>query len=99
MRRGDRRPCYRGTRASGTSVEHYHPSQIAYATGGPRDATMMLALDELCAAFAGWERLHAFEGEREVHEGRGHQGKSYVTQAILRKPDRAAAAPGGTLPA
>ena len=67
-------------------LEHYHPRQLGYGTGGPSDATMMLTLDELDAAFAGWAREHAFEGERVVIEGSGHGGKSYVTQAILRKP-------------
>jgi hypothetical protein len=67
-------------------LEHYHPRQLAYGTGGPPDATMMLTLAELDDAFAGWDRVHTFEGERIVIEGRGHGGKSYVTQAILRKP-------------
>lgn len=67
-------------------LEHYHPRQLGYGTGGPPDPTMMLTLDELDRAFADWERLHAFEGERVVVEGCGHGGKSYVTQAILRKP-------------
>ena len=67
-------------------VEHYHPKQIPYKTGGPPDPTWMLTLDELERDFAGWERLHAFEGEREVQEGAGHGGLSYVTQAILRRP-------------
>jgi SAM-dependent methyltransferase len=67
-------------------LEHYHPRQIAYGTGGPSDPSMMLTLDELAASFAGWSRLHAFEGERVVVEGHGHGGKSYVTQAILQKP-------------
>jgi SAM-dependent methyltransferase len=68
-------------------LEHYHPRQLGYGTGGPADPTMMLTLAELDAAFAGWVRVHAFEGERVVIEGSGHGGKSYVTQAILRKPD------------
>lgn len=67
-------------------LEHYHPRQLGYGTGGPSDPTMMLTLDELDAAFAGWTRVHTFEGERVVVEGSGHGGKSYVTQAILRKP-------------
>jgi SAM-dependent methyltransferase len=67
-------------------LEHYHPRQIGYGTGGPPDPAMMLTLEELDAAFAGWSRVHAFEGERVVIEGNGHGGKSYVTQAILRKP-------------
>lgn len=66
--------------------EHYHPKQIAYGTGGPPDPTMMLTLAELDGAFAGWTRVHGFEGERDVDEGGGHRGASYVTQAVLRKP-------------
>jgi SAM-dependent methyltransferase len=67
-------------------LEHYHPRQLAYGTGGPSDPTMMLALDELDAAFPEWTRLHTFEGERTVIEGNGHGGLSFVTQAILEKP-------------
>jgi SAM-dependent methyltransferase len=67
-------------------LEHYHPRQLGYGTGGPPDATMMLTLEELEAAFTGWTKLHTFEGERVVVEGSGHGGKSYVTQAILEKP-------------
>lgn len=67
-------------------LEHYHPRQLGYGTGGPPDPSMMLTLDELIAAFPDWIRLHSFEGERVVVEGSGHGGKSYVTQAILEKP-------------
>lgn len=67
-------------------LEHYHPRQLGYGTGGPPDPTMMLTLEELDAAFPEWIRLHSFEGERVVVEGNGHGGMSYVTQAILKKP-------------
>lgn len=67
-------------------LEHYHPRQIAYGTGGPSDPAMMTTLAELDASFPGWERLHAFEGERDVHEGKGHGGLSFVTQVVLRRP-------------
>lgn len=77
----------RGLRPGGVLLlEHYHPRQLGYGTGGPSDPTMMLTLEELDAAFPDWARLHTFEGERVVIEGNGHGGKSYVTQAILRKP-------------
>jgi SAM-dependent methyltransferase len=67
-------------------LEHYHPRQLGYGTGGPPDPTMMLTLEELEASFPGWIPLHTFEGERIVVEGSGHGGKSYVTQGILKKP-------------
>lgn len=65
--------------------EHYHPRQLGYGTGGPPDPSMMLTLEELRGAFWGWKVLHSFEGEREVHEGRGHTGKSFVTQWVAQK--------------
>lgn len=65
--------------------EHYHPKQLGYGTGGPPDPAMMLTLEELLRDFAGLEVLHRFEGEREVREGGGHTGKSYVTQFIARR--------------
>lgn len=67
-------------------VEHYHPKQIDYGTGGPPDPTMMLTIAEMDRDFPGWVKLHALEGEREVHEGLGHNGKSFVTQLVLEKP-------------
>ena len=77
----------RGLRPGGVLLlEHYHPRQLGYGTGGPSDPTMMLTLDELVPAFPGWAHEHTFEGERVVIEGNGHGGKSYVTQAIFRKP-------------
>jgi len=78
----------RGLRPGGVLLlEHYHPNQIGYGTGGPPDPTMMLTLAELDLAFPGFRRLHSFEGERVVVEGSGHGGKSYVTQAIFQKPE------------
>ena len=66
-------------------LEHYHPRQLEYGTGGPPDATMMSTAQELQADFPGWEVLHEFEGEREVIEGKLHHGLSYVTQFIAKR--------------
>lgn len=67
-------------------LEHYHPKQLAYKTGGPPDPSMMSTLDELRQDFQGFEILHQLEGERVVQEGAGHHGLSYVTQFIAKKP-------------
>jgi hypothetical protein len=67
-------------------LEHYHPRQLEYKTGGPSDPSMMITLDELQRDFAGFEIIHSFEGECVVQEGSGHHGLSYVTQFIARKP-------------
>jgi hypothetical protein len=66
-------------------VEHYHPKQRAYGTGGPKDVDLLLTLEELRRDFSALEELHAFEGERDVQEGTGHSGKSFVTQFVARK--------------
>ncbi len=67
-------------------LEHYHPKQIPFKTGGPPDPTMMMTLEELARDFPDFERLHAVERERVVIEGKLHGGPSYVTQALLRRP-------------
>lgn len=66
-------------------LEHYHPDQLSYGTGGPKDADMMLTLAELHADFDGWDFLVANEVERDVHEGGGHSGLSKVTQIVARR--------------
>lgn len=74
------------TREGGLFIlEHYHPRQLEYKTGGPANPTMMTTLAELYADFAGWDILHAYEGERAVVEGTKHLGNAYVTQLVARK--------------
>jgi SAM-dependent methyltransferase len=77
----------RALRPGGVLVlEHYHPRQLGYGTGGPKDAALLLTLAELQRDFASLEPLHALEGERLVKEGAGHAGRSFVTQFVGRKP-------------
>lgn len=66
-------------------LEHYHPRQLEYRTGGPPDAALLVTRGELERDFAGLTVLHAFEGEREVQEGTGHAGKSFVTRFLARR--------------
>lgn len=87
VRRGLHPRIARALRPGGTLLlEHYHPRQIPYKTGGPPDPTWMMTLDELHRDFAGWEVVHEAELERNVVEGAGHGGLSFVTQFIARKP-------------
>lgn len=67
-------------------LEAYTPKQLAYRTGGPPDAAMMMTADGLRAELAGLDILVADERLREVHEGKYHQGTSAVVQLIARKP-------------
>ncbi len=67
-------------------LEHYHPRQLDYRTGGPPDAALLVTTGELRTAFDGFRVEHAFEGERTVQEGAHHSGPSYVTQFAARCP-------------
>jgi len=67
-------------------LEHYHPRQLSYGTGGPPDARMMATLEALRLAFPDWIEHHAAEREREVREGTGHHGPSFVTRVVLERP-------------
>lgn len=66
-------------------LESYHPNQLQYGTGGPKDVDMLLTLELLGQHFPNLEAIHTAELEREVTEGTYHTGNAYVTQFIGRK--------------
>ena len=66
-------------------LEGYTPDQLAYSTGGPPTADMMLTMEILESAFGELEFLHAKETTRDVIEGTGHRGRSAVVQLIAEK--------------
>ena len=65
-------------------LEAYTPAQLAYATGGPKDPTLLMTLDLLRSDFAGLDLLVAHEIERDVVEGPGHTGRAAVVQVLAR---------------
>jgi SAM-dependent methyltransferase len=65
--------------------EAYHPRQLALGTGGPSRADLMVAADDLRRELAGLDLEILREIERDVREGRGHNGRSAVVQAVARK--------------
>ncbi|WP_406665090.1 class I SAM-dependent methyltransferase [Gallaecimonas sp. GXIMD1310] len=67
-------------------AELYHPEQLAFGTGGPKNRDWLLSLAELQAQLPGLEWLHARELERDVIEGELHTGRAAVTQIVARKP-------------
>lgn len=66
-------------------LEAYTPAQLAFGTGGPKDADMLPTLEGLRAELPGLAFEHAEELEREVHEGTLHAGRSAVVQLIARR--------------
>lgn len=66
-------------------LEAYTPAQLAFRTGGPPTAELMPTLAELRAELSGLTFEFAIERERDVHDGRGHAGRSAVVQVIARR--------------
>jgi hypothetical protein len=67
-------------------LEAYTPAQIAHRTGGPQDPALCMTLAGLREELSGLEFLVGIEREREVHEGRYHDGPSAVVQVVARRP-------------
>lgn len=66
-------------------LEAYTPAQLAFGTGGPKDAALLMTLSALREELAGLELLVGREIEREVHEGSGHTGRAAVVQVVARR--------------
>lgn len=86
-----RRPLHRAVvaalRPGGLFVlEAYTPAQVGRGTGGPPDPSLCMTLAGLREELAGLEVLHGVERERQVHEGRYHQGPSAVVKVLARAP-------------
>lgn len=76
-----------GLRPGGVFVlECYTPAQLAFNTGGPRDAALLPTLALLRAELPGLDFVHAQELEREIVEGSGHTGRGAVVQVVARRP-------------
>jgi SAM-dependent methyltransferase len=73
----------RALRAGGVLVlEAYCPAQLAHGTGGPREVARLPSLAELRVELSGLDLVVAREVEREVHEGRFHDGLSATVQVV-----------------
>lgn len=76
-----------GLRSGGVFVlEAYTPRQLAFKTGGPPTADLMMELATLQQELEGLTFQHAAELEREIHEGSFHEGHSAVVQVLAVKP-------------
>ena len=63
-------------------LEAYTPKQLEFGTGGPPDLERLLSLEILGEELRGLEFLVGQETEREVHEGRMHNGLGSVVQVV-----------------
>lgn len=75
-----------GLRSGGVLVfEAYSPRQLAFGTGGPPDAALLVEPEDLRRELAGTRIELLEELEREVHEGAYHRGPSAVVRALAVK--------------
>lgn len=65
-------------------LESYTPAQLAFGTGGPKDAALLMTLSALRNELAGLELLVGREIERDVIEGGAHTGRAAVVQVVAR---------------
>lgn len=68
-------------------LEAYSPAQLTNNTGGPKQADMLVGIDDLHQELSGLQFLHLVEKEREVIEGTFHTGHASVVQMLALKPD------------
>lgn len=66
-------------------LEAFTPRQLAFASGGPREAAMLYALEELREDLEGLRIEIGRELERELREGRYHAGRAAVAQVLARR--------------
>ncbi|WP_200389711.1 hypothetical protein [Thiocapsa imhoffii] len=87
LRRAVHRRVVEGLRPGGVLIlEAYTPEQLRFGTGGPPVAELTMSLATLQVELDGLMFEVARECEREVFEGRYHQGRGHVVQIIGRKP-------------
>lgn len=74
-------------RAGGCLVlETYRPEQLALGTGGPKELSLLSTLAELREQLSPLELVVARDANREIHEGRFHDGPSATVQLVGVRP-------------
>jgi hypothetical protein len=63
-------------------LEAYTPRQLDFGTGGPPVPELLVSLGELRQELKALDLILACETERDIVEGRCHQGRSAVVQIV-----------------
>ena len=83
LRRKAHAASVQGLRKGGAFLlEAYRPEQLKYGTGGPKDPDFLMNLEILRPELTGLRLEVEIEKDREIHEGKGHQGPSSVVQVM-----------------
>jgi SAM-dependent methyltransferase len=72
-------------------LQGYNTDQLKYGTGGPKQIEYLYTERLLRESFPALEFLHLASHEKEVSEGKGHQGMSALLDLVARRPAAAAA--------
>ncbi len=93
FRQNAHRALARGLRVGGWLIlEAFHPEQLAYTSGGPKDIAMLYTPQQLDADFHDLlTPAMSWHGETLLDEGPGHQGKAHVTRwmgQLMEEPGR-----------
>lgn len=67
-------------------LEAFHPGQLAYASGGPKDKSMLYTAEILRSDFSPLAINLLEEQETLLEEGAYHSGSGYVTRMVATKP-------------
>jgi hypothetical protein len=67
-------------------IEAYSPAQVGRNSGGPMQPERCMSEAGLREELAGLDVVRVAEIEREISEGKYHQGLSAVVQYVGRKP-------------
>lgn len=87
LRRGLHAQVVQGLQPGGLFIlEAYTPAQLAYDTGGPRSADLLMTAVQLREELVGLDFELLRELERDVREGTNHTGRAAVVQVLARKP-------------
>ncbi|HQT42957.1 MAG TPA: class I SAM-dependent methyltransferase [Halothiobacillus sp.] len=63
-------------------IELFHPNQLAYTSGGPKNREMLNTSAELAGDFDALDWWLIAEGETRLEEGPGHAGMGFVSHAV-----------------
>lgn len=91
-RTGAHQRLVQGLRPGGWLIlEAFHPRQLGYNSGGPKDETMlytreMIQSDMAFLPASELQEVMAWEGEVQLDEGSGHHGLGYVTRYLAQRP-------------
>ncbi|PVY42249.1 class I SAM-dependent methyltransferase [Pontibacter virosus] len=66
-------------------LEAFHPKQLVYTSGGPKDEAMLYTADMVKRDFAGMAIILLEEKAIELSEGAYHSGPGFVTRFVATK--------------